>query len=237
MKEISFFSCPSQYARGLGFYHSHFALEEPSNRGLATSDVTPSYLVSTVRAARIARYDPRMKLIALLRDPIHRAYTAWHMYRGYYHRDTEWFFRWVKQCNQDYDRTEYVHRGLKFGRSFENDIVAELKARSAGRKIEMPFLSHGSCRQQLDSYLRYFKRRQLLVLCSEEFLTRTTAVFRSIEAFLGLRGRGDAEGLGPVFVNEYDRRVPPRALDLLKSVYDEENEMLYSLLGRELNWS
>ena len=236
MKEINFFSCPSRYACGLDFYHSHFAREDASNRGLLTFDVTPDYLVSPVAADRIARYDPGMKLIAMLRDPIHRAYSAWHMYRGYQERDPEWFFGWMQHCDEQYDRSEFQPRGPAFGRSFEDDVVAELEARSAGRQIEMPFLSHGFYHRQLSAYLSSFERRQLLVVCSEEFFARTTAVFRSVEEFVGLRGRVDAERLEPVFVNEYDKRVPARAVDILKSVYDEENKALYSLVGKELPW-
>ncbi|MFI5363033.1 MAG: sulfotransferase domain-containing protein [Elusimicrobiota bacterium] len=75
-KEIDFFSCGGRFRRGIDFYHSHFPTREALGAEGVTYDVSPDYMVSPEAARRIFEYDPKMKLIAVLRDPVSRAYLS-----------------------------------------------------------------------------------------------------------------------------------------------------------------
>lgn len=239
IKEINFFSCQSRYSLGLSFYHSHFPRKSSKNTQVQTFDVTPDYLTSALAAYRIHSYNPKMKLIALLRDPIKRAYSAWQMYRGYYRSNSEWFFEWMYKCDSSYDSDSYVRRSTSFGESFEDDILAELDTNEHGRKIEMPFLLHGFYYHQLYAYLNVFSIKQMLIENSEQFLNQKIAVLSKIEDFVGIqRHTWDETLLEPVFVGQYDKGIPipPRAIQILKAVYNKHNQSLYSLLGRNFSW-
>src|SRR5207248_1288875 len=48
-----------------------------------TFEATPEYFYFPAAAQRIFDYDPRMKLIVLLRDPVERAFSAWSMYHNF----------------------------------------------------------------------------------------------------------------------------------------------------------
>ena len=56
-------------------YHSHFRQGEDKIRG----DVTPIYLFWRPCLRRMAAYNPEMKLIVSLRNPVDRAYSQWQM--------------------------------------------------------------------------------------------------------------------------------------------------------------
>ncbi len=69
-KEMHFFD--QNYIRGLDWYKSRFAAAEAGQRA---GEVTPSYLSSSVAMERLAADVPGVQAIAILRDPVDRAYS------------------------------------------------------------------------------------------------------------------------------------------------------------------
>lgn len=239
MKEIDFFSCPSRYSRGYAFYHSHFAVAGGRNSQVETFDVSPSYITSGKAAGRIFSYDPKMKLIVLLRDPIRRCYSAWQMHRIYHRENREWFFDWMHYCDSTSDRDSFARRDMSFGESFEDDILSELEVNARGERIEMPMLLHGFYYQQLHTFLGVFPSSQVFVESSEQFLNQTISVLQRIERFVGLPGHSWVDSdVKPIFVGRYDKSIPipAHAMQLLKGVYGDHNEALFSMLGRKFRW-
>jgi hypothetical protein len=82
-KEIHFFDQNVSYIeRGPNWYHAKFPPPFRLGVGRQTFEATPSYLYQFPRCAeRIYNYDPRLKLIVLLRAPVERAYSHWKMLR------------------------------------------------------------------------------------------------------------------------------------------------------------
>ena len=97
-KEINFFMCSSLYGRGLDFYHSHFPVVDSSCSSLITFEASANYLTTLEAADRIHAYAPKMKLIALLRDPVFRAHSAWQMYQRFFRKNRDWYFEWMEKC-------------------------------------------------------------------------------------------------------------------------------------------
>ena len=265
-KEINFFVCSLLYARGLDFYHSCFPLDDPASSCRITFDASVNYLVSAEAAERIHAYDAKMKLIVLLRDPVLRAFSAWQMYRRFFQDNRDWYFQWMERCDAPIDRDSYIRRPASFGACFEEDVLAELEARSQGKSIEAPFLRHGFYEEQLRAYQEIFPAGQMLIEDSQRFRDDTRAVLGEIEEFLGIVRHTWAEDLiKPVYVDVrrhgqeagvesrhaasvtvkakrskaaiYNGLPPQKSIDLLKEVYDERNQRLYALLGREFPWS
>jgi hypothetical protein len=52
-------------------------------RDRPTFEATPDYLYYPRAAERIFTYEPRMKLVVGLHDPVERAFSAWNMYRHF----------------------------------------------------------------------------------------------------------------------------------------------------------
>jgi Sulfotransferase domain len=77
-KEIEYFNhrradydMPNRnFAKPLSWYHAHFRNARP---GQVIGEVNPMYMLPVTRAADIHRYNPALRLIAILRDPVDRA--------------------------------------------------------------------------------------------------------------------------------------------------------------------
>jgi len=78
-KDYNFVAAAQSYEQ----YNKHFDL---ATTEIAIGEATPSYLYWNTAAQRIAAYNPRIKLVVSLRDPIARAYSHWNMQR---HRGNE----------------------------------------------------------------------------------------------------------------------------------------------------
>jgi hypothetical protein len=91
-EEVAFFSAATRYRQGPEWYAPHF----PGWKGEPiVGEATPGYMMwrhdPGKVSRRIKRFDPDMKLIAVLRNPIDRTYSAFvhHMRRGRIPPDTE----------------------------------------------------------------------------------------------------------------------------------------------------
>ncbi|MAF66339.1 MAG: hypothetical protein CMJ84_11870 [Planctomycetes bacterium] len=237
-KEINYFLCGTLHARGLEYYHSHFPAPDPGHPSRVTFEASPNYLTSAEAPGRIRDYDPRMKLLCLLRDPVPRAFSAWQMYRRWTKRNPDWFFEWIYECDREIGRDRYVRRGPCFGEDFEADMRFELEVLAQGRRTEMPILRHGDYREQLEGFLACFPREQLWIEDQGRFVRETRAVLGEVEEFVGLAPTDPADSdLEPVFVGSYRREVPEGAAELLRDHYAAANRELFALLGRELSWA
>ncbi len=75
-KEIHYFDLQS--FRGPRWYRSHFP-PVASSRGRITGEASPYYLFHPAVPARVAEALPEVRLIALLRDPVARAYSHYQL--------------------------------------------------------------------------------------------------------------------------------------------------------------
>lgn len=215
------------YHRGLRWYRSHF----PSSgrrayherRYGATSRVgesSPYYLFHPWAAERIQETIPNAKLVAVLRDPVSRAYSHY------------------------WDR---VATGFEPLGSFEEAIDAE-EGRMAGVSLDSlrdpgayshhhdnhTYLARGLYAEQLERYFALFSRDQMLVLSANALFERPAREFERIERFLGLRSV--PARLDPVNVRSGKPRLDPATAERLRAFYAAHNEALYELLGEDLNW-
>lgn len=131
--------------------------------GLTTlaGDCTPSYLYHPPAAARMAEYNPRMKLIALLRNPAERAFAHWNMQR-FKRREPLDFFEAIKQ-----ERNRLTNAPPLLARRFA-------------------YVDRGFYARQLERFFALFSREQMLLVKSEDFKDRQRETLDTICAFLGV---------------------------------------------------
>jgi hypothetical protein len=80
-KEVHFFDNEDNFSRSkpdYSKYHSHFSPKTTHN---IVGEATPIYMYWNDAPRRIWEYNPNVKLIVLLRNPIERAYSHWNMER------------------------------------------------------------------------------------------------------------------------------------------------------------
>jgi hypothetical protein len=200
-------------------YHEIFPLPYQLNPDRLTYEASPSYFYNPDCPERIYRYSPRIRLIAILREPISRAFSAWNMYKSFTH------------SINPYLRLFADHR------SFEEAImqeVAELE-KTDWKTDKFSYIKRGMYIEQLEKYLQYFSRDSLLILEHSHLVRDPQAVFASVFRFLQIDDKV-AISTPHCNVNKYDNEIPLKARDVLKSVFKSYNERLFSLLEMQYDW-
>jgi hypothetical protein len=219
-KEIHFFDTPG-FRRGLDWYRTHFPQQqEVDGRRVITGEASPYYLFFPYTARRVAESIPRAKLIALLRNPVDRAYS-------------------------DYQHTfRQGHETLGFGEALELEeerlrgekekILADESYRSINYR-RYSYLSRGIYVDQLKEWHRYFDPEQLLILKSEDFFAGPSETVDIVLEFLDLPER-DFELEGKRNEGGYSEPMDPETRRWLQEYYEPHNERLYEYLGIDFGW-
>ncbi len=154
-KEIHYYNYYEPQGRGLGWYKSFFPLKLTS-RNQITGEASPYYLFDENVPPRIKRDLPDVKLIALLRNPIDRAYSAYSMNKR-------------QENMKDFPTFE--------GAIANNDMSSEQS---------VLYLFRGRYADHIRHWLRYFNRDQFLFIKSEEFFQDPKKSLREVYDFLGV---------------------------------------------------
>lgn len=126
-------------------------------------DVTPIYLFWPQSLARIAAYNPDVRLIFIFRDPIERAWSNWCME---YARGAE---------------SMPFSEAIRDGRRRLDGLAPTHAARRTYTYVERGFYG-----VQVERLLGLFPRDQILFLKSDDLSRAPTATLRSVSEFLGL---------------------------------------------------
>ena len=223
-KEIHFFD--EKFGKGVRWYRSFFPLRarqrlaERRGASLIAGEATPSYLFYPLVPERVAATLPEVRVIAMLRDPIERAYS---------HYQLMW-------------------RTGREKLSFEEAVAAEEKrlARErerflAGDDGRLPHHRHRSYiarslyAEQLERWLEHFPRDQLLVLRAEDFKTRPVETYEQVLSFLGVR-QWQPEEFVPRNIGSY-APIEPELRARLEERFAESNARLAHMLGDDFGWT
>lgn len=211
-KEVHFFD--RFYGRGERWYHTMFPSPRQLEGGKVTFETTPAYIYNPDIAARIHRYDPRMKLILMLRNPVDRAFSAWNR------------LDWPRYGYTSFD--EMVQRELP---KIERD---KLYFASKGQPT---YLQRGLYRMQIERYFALFPRDQLLILENGEMRRDTAGTLRKIAQFVGLPDHSwESENYVPEGQTVTSEPMQPTTRARLADFYARYNQELYELLGVDYGW-
>jgi hypothetical protein len=218
-KEIHYFDL--HYARGIKWYRGRFPYGYRLRRGALTLDASPYYLMHPQAPGRAARLLPEAKLVALLRNPVDRAFSHYqHEVRG--GRETLSFGEAIEQEPERLAREEERLRADPGYYSFNHHRYS--------------YTRRGQYVEQLRRWVEHFPRSRLLVLQSERLFRDPAAAIGAVQEFLGLRPhRGDS--YEPFFQGEYDREIPLELKRRLVTYFEPYNRELFQWLGEEFDWS
>jgi hypothetical protein len=227
-KELHFFD--EHYARGLDWYRTFFPLAAERKlarmrgRNLVAGEATPYYLFHEAVPERVAASLPDVRLIALLRDPVERAYSHYQLMR----RTGREKLSFAKAIAAEEKRL--ANQGL--------NQEAQTRNASGNRghhhHRHRAYLSRGLYADQLERWYAHFPREQLMVIRAEDFLSRPTEIYSEVLRFLGVRewqptdfiarNRGSYAPIDPELRAHLEERLA------------EPNARLAALLGWERTW-
>lgn len=230
-KEVDFFQGDLRYSYGMEWYAKHWPCPTPVDA--IRFEASPIYMRSLPAVERIHRWLPNVRLIAILRDPVLRAYSAWQMYRQQLADDPNFYRNWNRDRFTEDEVGRLVSRTPAELDDFWLAIEREAACLERGQSMEWSILEFGLYGPQLRRYFDVFSREQLLVLDSNDLRTRRVPTLNRVLGFLGLPPSNWADmDLGDVFVGKWGEPMPQRARDFLREFYQESNRMLCEMLPK-----
>jgi hypothetical protein len=206
VKELHFFDDEGAFANGrpdYQGYHAHFHVRRSH---VLLGEATPIYAYWHDAPRRMWEYNPAMKLIIVLRNPIDRAYSHWNMER---------------------------QRG-KETLSFSEAIRREPERCRAALPLQhrhYSYVDRGFYVEQLRRLQRFFPPAQLLVLRQETLRHEHAASLATVCRFLDVDELPALES-HVVHARTYEAPMSDADWDYLHDVYETE----IASLERLLNW-
>lgn len=204
IKEPHFFDSETHFQNTPADYSVYHAFFEP-RPGQRLGEATPAYMYWHDAPRRMWEYNPALKIILLLRNPVTRAYSHWNMIR------------------RDWDEPLSFHDALR--REAERcRTVLPLQ------HLFYSYQDRGFYTEQLRRLWRFFPRAQVLVLKSEHLRTSPREVLDRVCGFIGV---AKLESIVPqeVRVHVYERDMAPEDKAWLKALYEYEIKSLERMLG------
>jgi hypothetical protein len=217
LKGMHYFT--TAYTRGDEWYRAQFpSAQALQRRRQITGEASPYYLFHPYAAERIRQTIPDVRIIAVLRDPVKRAWS-------HYHHE-------VARGNEQLRFCEAV--AAEPGRlDGEDRRLADPAYRSPHHRYHA-YLGRGRYAEQLTRYFDQLGREQVLVLESAHLARDTQSCFDRVTEFLGI------ERLELRRADHHNARsYPEMEEDLQRWVaghFEADNERLFALLGTRFAW-
>lgn len=221
-KGVNYFDV--NYYRGPSWYAGHFPLRTVARRKAPEGqphafEASGYYMFHPEAIRRLAQDLAHVKLVAMLRNPVERAYSAWKHESA---RGFEW---------EDFESALALE---------DERLVGEVERMRSDPTYESFCHRHHSYRGRgeygrlLQNVLEYFPREQLHIMYSEDFFENPEAAFDELASFLGIT---PTSGTAFDRYNARPRQPMSEASRLqLSSIYRPQLEVLQSLTGRKPPW-
>jgi sulfotransferase family protein len=223
-KEVQFFN--KKYTKGNNWYRAHFptslyitCVKKIQKRNIITGEATPAYIFHPSVPERISETMPSVRIIALLRNPVDRAFS---------HYNHE-----VRRGRESLTFEEAIYQEEARLSGEEEKLINNEKYISYNHS-HYSYLSRGAYVLQLKRWLRFFPRDQILILKSEDLYIETSATMKRVYEFLSLSNikLKNHKNYNP---GEY-KSMETETRKLLNEHFKPYNQSLYELLGTTFWW-
>ncbi len=236
-KEINFFNHHEKFSRGVEWYHSQFKSSTYFNLGKIYVDATPQYLSNIGIAKKIYEYNPKAKIVILLREPVSRAFSAWNMYKQFSelpkerkktllnnHIDIESRDVFTSLINKSPfpDFKDFINKEL-----IENHLISGFPG----------IIQRGIYVDQITPYYELFGSDNVAIYESNYFKNNKLQVTNDLLHTVGLSSLSvkDAD-LKTAHVRNYDDGIEPQLREKLRLFYYPHNQRLFDLIDQQFNW-
>lgn len=154
-KEVNFKAKKVDYDK----YHSHWRKEDSDK---IVGESTPIYIYWNNAIKRVFNYNPEVKIILVLRNPVLRAYSQWNMTKD------------RGQENLDFSQAiRFEEKRLRKSLPLQNRNFS--------------YVDRGFYSEQVRELYRYFDSEQILILKQEELFHEPNSTLNMVARFLGVK--------------------------------------------------
>jgi tetratricopeptide (TPR) repeat protein len=214
-KEVHFFNDQNKFSQGKDWYTAHFPLI-PEGENFITGEASPGYIVNNIQE-RVFKMFPKIKAIALIRNPIDRAFSH------YQHNVKHGFERRTFQ--------EAIFSELEVLKSVENPAEAAKKWHWGAHP---GYVLIGCYFYFLKQWLDVFPQQQILILNNQQLLVNPEATMKEVFSFLELPDYTLMEY--PKHNSGSYKPLDDNIKQKLADVFRPHNRKLEELLNQKLNW-
>jgi hypothetical protein len=214
-------------ADGLRVYRAAFprrvAVERASRRAgarIVVGEATPYYLFHPAVPARVRSALPDARLVAVLRDPVARAWSQ------YGHE--------VDLGHEDLPFEEALDREDERLAGEEERLLSDPHAQSFAHQ-HFSYVARGRYVEQLERWWQAFPRNALLLLRSEDLHRAPESALRAIEDHLGIAPWSPA-AWRTLNASSGGRSIATGTRERLRATFEPWNERLRSATGVDWNW-
>ena len=184
---------------------------------------TPSYMCFKKSINRIYNYNPNIKLIIILREPISRAWSHFNMNLNKQNK--------TNNENENILFKKKIKENIHLNSGLLDNFIDEIS------KIDYFMLQRGFYIEQIQYILSKFKRKQIHISISEEILENPSKEYNKIFNFLGADINNNIYNYTTTAykTNYKKKEMTKENFIYLHDIYKPYNEQLYKLLGRRID--
>ncbi|HEV2047365.1 MAG TPA: sulfotransferase [Chthoniobacterales bacterium] len=204
-KELHFFD-REEVDRDYKKYHANF---QPKPKHRVIGEASPIYMYWETAPYRIWNYNPKMKWILVLRNPVERAFSAWNM------------------------ETKRGKEKLSFAKAVEKELERCREALPLQHRV-YSYIDRGFYAHQVRRLFNIFGEDNCLVLLNEELRANHKKTLRAVFDFLNV----DNSFIPPearVFEQEYEDKIDNELYSRLIDIFHFDIKELERLLSRDLS--
>ena len=223
-KEIHYFSNPYNQKRGKSWYASHFctvsykkSLKKKLGYWPITGEATPDMHMPFMPES-VHELLPSAKLIAMFRDPVKRAFSQYQHDRKYSKKASKTFKEAIDQSSlsvssEMQDLWSYTHNNK-----------------------QLSYIRRGLYAEQLEHWYQYYSKDCIHIIISDEFSVDPAKEMAKVLQFLNMP-EFDFDVSTVKNVGNYKEQMDKDVREYLISVFRPQNQRLFKLIGRNLDWS
>jgi hypothetical protein len=208
-QELHFFDTKNLTDSGIIQYEKQFDTDK-----LIVGEKTPSYNYLQFAIDRIYTYNPNIKLILILREPISRAFSQYNMTLSF-----------MKKSLNDVSDEQIIA-------DFEKEEGVQLSEIQENGNY---YIARGKYDEILMHIFSKFKRENIYIGIAEEIKENKQTYYNDIFKFLGATEMININEDVDAHIRNYDRPIPNILEKKLYDIFRPHNERLYEILGRRID--
>lgn len=201
-KELHFFDKPANFSKGIEFYHAFYAGSDDKK---VWGECTPIYSYWEGVLENIYQYNPNMKLIMVLRNPIERAFSHWNM-EFFHGREALSFYDALKR---------------------EQSRLSEMPN---NQHRVYSYVDRGRYISQIKKIWNLFGKKKLHIIKMDELVKSPERVMNSIYDFLDVERQVIKQPICS-YAGEYNKKMTKIEREFLFDSFEQEITSLECLLG------